>query len=51
MAAGPRSLSGSRSRAARNMANSDGEATAINLNIEPGEKPGSVAGIEPIHRG
>lgn len=30
---------------------SDGEATAINLNIEPVEKPESVAWIDPIHRG
>jgi uncharacterized RmlC-like cupin family protein len=30
---------------------SDGEAIAINLDIEPVEKPESVAWIDPIHRG
>src|ERR1700720_2855995 len=30
---------------------SDGEGTAINLDIEPVEKPESVAWIDPIHRG
>jgi uncharacterized RmlC-like cupin family protein len=29
---------------------SDGEATAINLDIEPAEKPENVAWIDPIHR-
>ncbi|RZU02918.1 cupin domain-containing protein [Rivibacter subsaxonicus] len=29
---------------------SDGEATAINLDIEPVEKPENVAWIDPIHR-
>jgi hypothetical protein len=32
------------------MARSDGEAIAINLDIEPVEKPGTVLWVEPIHR-
>jgi len=30
---------------------SDGQATAINLDIEPVEKPESVKWIDPVHRG
>jgi len=30
---------------------SDGEAVAINLDIEPAEKPENVPWIDPIHRG
>ena len=30
---------------------SDGQATAINLDIEPVEKPESVPWIDPVHRG
>ena len=30
---------------------SDGEATAVNLDIAPAEKPESVPWIDPIHRG
>lgn len=30
---------------------SDGEATVVNLDIEPAEKPEDVAWVDPIHRG
>ena len=30
---------------------SDGEAVAVNLDIEPVEKPENVRWIDPIHRG
>jgi uncharacterized RmlC-like cupin family protein len=30
---------------------SDGQATAVNLDIEPVEKPESVPWIDPVHRG
>jgi uncharacterized RmlC-like cupin family protein len=30
---------------------SDGQATAINLDIEPAEKPETVRWIDPVHRG